>query len=206
MNIEHFLTELKIQLRALTPTQVSTILTHYRKQYDLGKEKGLTEHEILKELGQPSTIASDILQRLNIPSTSDINNNQGWQELNNKNQVISDYHDHYDEKKPSMFSRFLQIAGVLFINLFFMIWILFAIAMVLFAGWITSLSFIASPFIILAALVTPFVGYPSFSIFATVLLFGIGILGLTISKTLTVYFAKFIKYYAKMNFGVLKGV
>lgn len=60
MNKKEFLDTLKNQLRKLEKEELEDILSDYRDHIEIGIKKGRKEHEIIKALGDPKTLAKQI--------------------------------------------------------------------------------------------------------------------------------------------------
>ncbi|MGX6978470.1 DUF1700 domain-containing protein [Vagococcus elongatus] len=214
MNKEHFLTELKIQLRPLYNAQLVSVLETFEQKFAEGELAGKTEQEISKELGSPVKIAQEILKDLNIQPAAESHTYHDWEEVipDNYNQDNSfDYYHDYDQryaappKKTSLFLRFCQVAGVICFNLFFMIWMLFAAAMFFVGLWIADIVLLLTPILGIISFFVPFTSYRFLTLSGTIVLFGLGLLGFVILKALTVYFLRFSRFYLQSNLRILRG-
>lgn len=223
MNKEHFLVELKIYLKSLSPKQQMTILDKYDQLFCERINLGETEEQIAKDLGKPKLIAEDILNEFDIKVPEKRMVHDGWKEIYPQKDVQEefDYGTYYnpesDSEYPyeepklsyrnahSPFVRFCQIVGILCLNFFLMIWLIFSMLMVCLAFWITAGAFILSPIIGTYSVLTNFNDYAFFQFFASIFLAGSGIIGLLILTPLTKWFFKFLRSYFQWNISVLRG-
>lgn len=212
MNKEHFLIELKLHLRQLSLVDQQAILAKYDDLFTEKMAQGLTDYQIAKELDSPKEIACAILKEFNLEFKEPPNHNNDWVEIssNNSQKSRSNSHPYYSEnmiqKAPSSgFIRFFQIAGIFFLNIFFMFWLIFCWGLSLFIGWLLSLSFVISPALGIYSLMTLTPSYGSFQFFMSLLLCGIGLVGLIIMIPFSKLSFNLLKTYSKWNFQVLKG-
>ncbi|QIL46061.1 DUF1700 domain-containing protein [Vagococcus coleopterorum] len=201
MNKEHFLTELKIQLRGLSPIDKETILKEYEDKFDALLADGLTEPYASKELGSPRDIAKDILLDHNINPAADFTNTNDWEELD------ANYNDAaYNEgNKPSFFIRFCQVAGIILFNALLMIWLILAGLALLFSGWILVITCLFAPILGLIALALTGGAAGLFQLFISIALCGLGFLGLMVAIPVTTYSLKFLYHYVAWTLNVLRG-
>jgi len=210
MNKEHFLIELKLHLRQLSIIDQQAILDKYDAIFTEKMSEGLTEYQITKELGSPKKIATNILKNFDIEPTETPKTNNDWVEFS-ENSILDDNfpYEHLHKNKyrstNSGFIRFFQITGIICLNLFFMIWMIFCWAMVLILGWIMSIAFILSPTLGIISLINFSGSYGLFQLSISILLFGIGLIGLIIMFPFSKVSFKLLKNYGKWTFQVLKG-
>lgn len=225
MNKEHFLIELKIYLKSLSTKQQMTILNKYEELFNERLAMGETEEQIAKELGKPKTIAEEILKEFNIDIAEKKMVHDGWEEISpQKNSSekfeYGDYYNfendddpynesqsysHYRQPVNSPFVRVCQVVGILALNFLLMIWVIFAMIMVFFSMWLASTIFIVSPILGIYSMLANMGDYGMLQLFASILFFGIGIIGSLILIPLTKWFAKGLKHYFKWNLFVLRG-
>lgn len=211
MNREHFFIELKLYLRQLTQTDLQKVIDEYQALFDDKLSEGLTEFEITKELATPKQIAQDILAELNLPFDIPSTTNQDWIEFSSPTNDNEQYHhpyqpsSRYTDSSATAFTRFFQIAGIISLNALFMIWAILSWALLLFSGWLVSLTFILSPLISVYLLLQLNSAYSMFQFFMTLILCGIGLIISVILKPLTNGSFKLLNYYTKWNLSVLKG-
>jgi len=60
MNQNAFLTKMKQELKGLSETEKQEILSDYEEHFEAGKLEGRTEEDIVRELGNPKTIAKEL--------------------------------------------------------------------------------------------------------------------------------------------------
>ena len=213
MNKEHFLIELKLHLRQLSLVDQQAILAKYEDLFTEKMAQGLTEYQITKELESPKDIAIAILKEFNLELKETTKKNHDWVEMSEQASSSDDYngHPYYSNKttyrEPSSgFIRFFQITGVFFLNIFFMFWLILCWAIALFVGWAITLSFMLSPILGISSLVG--LGMISFGLFQfsiSILLCGIGLIGLVIMIPFSKVSLNLLKTYAKWNLQVLRG-
>ncbi|TLG79504.1 DUF1700 domain-containing protein [Vagococcus zengguangii] len=221
MTAQLYLDKLALALSELSSENRELVIAYYRDLISQQELDEASEDRLIQQFGEPSIIAASLLKKVKTSSTKSNYEQQGWQPFEhdetvdesktkkNKNQSSTwqagaSADEHYP-KRYSGFQRFMQIFGLLFINLTMMIWLFFAVAMAIFAGWICTAAFLASPIIIIGAYFTPYLTYPLLSLSIGLVMFGLGIFGLYICKTLTKYFFKVLSYYFKANLQVLRG-
>lgn len=210
MNREHFFIELKLYLRQLSQSDQQNVIDEYQALFDEKLAEGLTEFEITKELATPKQIAQDILTDLNLPFDIPNTPNQDWVEFSSSGSDNEHDHPyqpsaHYTENSATAFTRFFQVAGIISLNALFMIWAILSWALLLFSGWLVSLTFILSPLISLYLLLQLNSAYSMFQFFMTLVLCGVGLIIFVMLKPLTNGSLKLLNYYTKWNLSVLKG-
>ncbi len=214
MNKEHFLIELKLHLRQLSLVDQQIILTKYEELFDTKISEGLTEYQITKELASPKEIAILILKEFNIEFEETTGIANDWMEFSsqNDNSYFSENHHNpyskeYEIKRnpDSGFIRFFQISGITLLNLFFMIWLIFGWALTLFMGWILTISFIVSPLLGAFSFLSLTNSYGLFQLCISVILCGVGLIGLLIMVPFSKVSFNLLKTYGHWNLQVLKG-
>lgn len=216
MNKEHFLTELKIHLKALPKDQLAYILQLYGEKFDKQLAEGQQEAAISKCLGNPREIAEEILAEFGISADEASTPHDEWQEFTQttdrqQNDQPYGYYQNYEsvyeqkQKKQSFFVRFCQVAGVLMFNFLFMIWMLVAGLAVLFAFWAVTAVLLLTPIVGIFALVTTSGAFGLTALFITLFACGLGFIGLAIMLPITTYSFRFVKYYTKWNINTLRG-
>lgn len=211
MNKEHFLIELKLHLRQLSLIDQQAILDKYNQLFDEKMEQGLTEYQITKELGSPKLIAISILKEFNLELKETRKQNNDWTEISETYESFSDdgpysYQPGAAYKNSSSgFVRFFQVMGIICLNFFFMIWMIFSWAMVLFSGWLVTLVFTLCPILGVISFVGYAGSYGMFQLSMSVLFCGIGLIGFVIMIPFSKVSAKLLKTYSKWNLQVLRG-
>lgn len=213
MNKEHFLIELKLHLRQLSLVDQQAILAKYEELFNEKLTEGLTEYQITKELASPKEIAKSILEEFNIEFKEIDNQSHDWVEFSKEettyaqNKKYNPYYQHQEtpKTKDSGFIRFFQILGITFLNLFFMIWLIFGWAVTLFVGWVVTICFVGSPFLGAFSLITIGGSYGFFQLFMSILFCGVGLIGFLIMVPFSKVSFNLLKTYSKWNLQVLKG-
>lgn len=213
MNKEHFLIELKLHLRQLSLVDQQAVLEKYEELFTEKTAQGLTEYQITKELESPKDIAMAILKEFNLEFKETTKQNHDWVEISNEETQDMNYnaHPYYQNNEPyrapsSGFIRFFQISGVICLNLFFMFWMILCWAIALFVGWAVTLAFIFSPILGISSVVgIGMITFGLFQLFISLLLCGIGLIGLVIMIPFSKVSLNLLKTYTKWNIQVLKG-
>lgn len=217
MNKEHFLIELKIYLKPLSYQKQALILDKYETIFEERLANGETEEAIAKALGKPKVIAEEILQEFDIEVAEKQLGRDGWIEFypEKDNQYeqsefteqhpYDDQYQVYERPRHSPFVRFCQVAGILFLNFFMMIWIFLGILMGFLGAWITGIAFLLSPIIGGYAVISGYNDGSMFQLFFSIFLFGVAIIGLLILRPLTIWFLKILKHYFVWTISVLRG-
>ncbi|MDA9471684.1 DUF1700 domain-containing protein [Enterococcus sp. 5H] len=216
MNKEHFLIELKIYLKPLSGQQQAFILNKYETIFNERSAAGEAEEEIAKNLGKPRAIAEEILQEFDISVPEKRLERDGWQEIQpeaNTEQYTEETSEHpydyayqqYEQTRHNGFVRFCQVAGILSLNFLFAFWFIFAIILLFFSGWLIAVAFLFSPILGGFHVLSGLNDGSMFQLFASIFLFGGGIIGLLIMTPLTKFFGKVLKGYLHWNIRVLRG-
>lgn len=211
MNQEHFLTELKIQLKPLQPQQVAYILETYRKTFTERIAAGEIDVAISKDLGSPQAIAADILKEFNIQPRGNTDSHDEWQEFTEPSKEGQEHFNYYNgpyqnrTEKPSFFIRFCQIVGILAVNFFFMIWIIFSGLMLLMSFWLVTVILIASPILGLIVLASGSGAFVLFQLSVSLILGGLGLISLAIMLPISRYTFRFLKSYTRWTVNILRG-
>ncbi len=181
MNKEQFLHDLNATLRKLPEVEREEIMQDFNEHFSIGEEEGKSEKEIINALGSPQHIGKE---------------------------MVANYHIDKVETEVTAGNIMRAVWGVIglgFFNLVIVLGPFIALLGVLIGGWITSVSFVASPLLVLINVVI-FPG--SFEFFD--LFFAIGICGLGLFIAIGMYFATrtiingFVRY-LKFNMNLVKG-
>ena len=202
MDKTSYLNKIRHALVQLSDAEIQVIIDYYDNLINKENLAEASEEILNQKFGEPSIISHAILEKYK-QSTQDAYRQNGWQEFHEE-----EFNDYSDEKQPArhrILRHLIQMMGLIFINLFFMIWVIISVAAVLFAGWICSIAFLSTPFIILGAVFTSYLSNPVLSISTALDLFGLGVIGFYICKSLTKYFFKFTHYYLNANLQILRG-
>lgn len=214
MNKEHFLIELKIYLKPLPKEQMAGILEKYEAIFTERVAAGETEEQIAKDLGKPRNLAEQLLDEYGIEVPEKKIIRDSWQEFSPQKEPESTYYDYehpyepdYEYPRPprSPLARLWQIIGLVCLNMFLMIWLIFSGLCVLFGVWLTDIVLLVSPFLGVFLLVTNFSDANLFQFFVSIVLFGLGVIGLLILTPITKVFGKVFKNYFMWNIRVLRG-
>src|SRR5690625_3134407 len=151
MTKKEFLTELKSLLIQISEDERKDIMQDFEEHFQIGLEEGETEEEIASGLGSPEQIAKELL---------------------------ATYHIEKMETTASagnMLRSVWAVISLCFFNLIIVLGPFIAVASVLLGGWILSLTFVASPIlVILNGLVHPSL-FEVFELFVSMILAGIGL-------------------------------
>lgn len=210
MNKEHFLIELKIYLRPLSDEKQLSFLNKYEKIFDEQIAQGKSEELIAKELGKPVEIAEQILEEFDVPVFQKNLNKTGWHETQadftaENYQNFSEYKTTYQPTHSSGIGHLFKIIALLFFNLCFGIWMIFTFFILLISGWIVAISFIFSPVMVAFQFFLTYYSAAMFQLFASVCLFGLGVIGILILIPCSKLFFKGLKQYFLWTIRVLKG-
>ena len=235
MNAQTYLQKLNQALAGLSTENRNLVIDYYHDLIIQQQLENESEAVLNETFGSPSIIAASLLNKVQQKQGQQVYSKQGWQELvedessvfSNKEKQDTWHHSHNKQQsnkttsttyhddtsadyqhtsiKSSPFQRFIQIFGLLLINLLIMIWLFLAIGFMILAGWIATLALLVTPIILIAAYFTPYLSYPHLSLSFGLIFFGLGILGFYICKILTKYFYRIVKYYIKANLHVLRG-
>lgn len=204
MNKEHFLTLLKIHLKHLTPPQREVILNDYEAQFDELLETGESESHVSQKLGNPVTIAEEILKEWGISPDNQTGEADDWQEI--PTDEATSYAEFVGTKPtPSFFIRFCHVAAIILFNMLFMIWIIFTALAVLVAGWLAVIACLFAPILGLIALVLTAGSTGLLQLFISLALCGLGFIGLSLAIPITTYVIRFIYKYIVWTFNILRG-
>ncbi|MGY3767145.1 DUF1700 domain-containing protein [Vagococcus vulneris] len=202
MNKEHFLIELKLHLRPLATDEQEKILNYYTEFFTKQQAEGLSEYEISQQLPHPKEIAQELLGSDYYDAFEQSQNRNDWQEFS----VDEETEPYAESSEPeSGVIRFIQVIGIICLNVLFMLWVIIVFASLLFAGWITALAFIISPALAGFNLFFVIDSFNFMQLFISLILCGSGIIGCLILKPITSGGFKLLKAYSKWNFYVLSG-
>lgn len=178
---EQFLTQLKKSLKGISSDERQDILQDYEEHFAIGLEEGKTEQQIADSLGQPSQIARELtamhhLEKVETTATT-----------------------------GNVIRAVWAVIGLGFFNIVIVLGPFIGLLGVIFAGWVTGVSFVASPILVLVNAVVNVGTFQLFDLFASIGLCGLGLLiGLGmffITKWLTYLFVKYLKF----NISLVKG-
>lgn len=216
MNKEHFLIELKIYLKPLPQRQQAIVLDKYETIFAERMSAGENEEAIAKQLGKPRAIAEEILNEFDIAVPEKQLERNGWQEIYPESldepmaeetfsHPYNSEYQTYETPQHSGFVRFCQVIGIICFNFLFMIWVIFSIIMFLFSGWLVSIVFVLSPILGGLSALSGINSVSMFELFLSILLFGLGIIGLLLLVPLTKFLAKSLRSYLQWTIQVMRG-
>lgn len=210
MNKEHFLIELKIYLRPLSHEKQIDFLNKYEQIFEEQLAQGKSEELIAKELGKPLEIAEQILEDFDIPVFQKNLDKNGWHETQadftiENNQSFSDYKSPTTPTHSSPIGHLFKILILLFFNLFFGIWMIFTFFIFLLSGWLVTITFLLSPVLAAFQFFLVYHNAAMFQLFASICLFGLGIIGLLILIPCSKLFFKGLKQYFFWSIRILRG-
>lgn len=162
MNRDLFLRDLRNELTPLTLNEQEQIIDEYLSIFDFKREEGMSDEEIIKELGNPRDIANQFLNEFNID--------------NNEFRYSQSAQPHNEERRIGLF------VFMIIFDVFIGFWLFFSAVVTLFSIAIASVAMIvASPFTFFLSIGVSLLG--SFSVFCLIL--GVGLLLLALSISLS---------------------
>lgn len=226
MNEEHFLTELAIYLKPLPIEKKEEILATYRQLFQEGVADGVAEEVVAKNLGKPKDLAAEILKEFHITLQDKKIYQSDWQEFkprlreyegprfdekdytNPENRDIPYEEDYPPYPGPAASTQehgaLVKVLLVLF-NLFIMIWLIVSVFFALVAAWLTVAFLLASPLISLFFFFSLPLSTGLFQLGLSVVLFGLGLVGIAIGRPITRFFTRLNRAYWRFNHGVFHG-
>lgn len=126
MNKKEFMKKLDDALTGIPRDEKKEVMRDYEEHFSIGREKGRTEEEIAKSLGDPASIAKSITAEYSITRA---------------------------KREPSIkniFRATIAVAGLGLFNLIFVLIPLIIAVELLFVAYLVAALFIAMPFLILA--------------------------------------------------------
>lgn len=186
MNKKQFLASLDASLQKLPLDERQDILQDFEEYFANGMAEGKSEEHISTSLGSPGQIAKELLAS----------------HLLEKAETT--------ETTGNIIRAMWAVLGLGFFNAVIVLGPFIAITALIFAGWTSSLAFIASPLLVFVnALLHPGT-FILFDLFFSMMLCGLGLflaIGMFfITKTLIRGFVRYLKFNTKMVKGGLKHV
>lgn len=181
MNKKDFLTDLERHLSKLSKTEKKDILQDYEEYFAIGIVEGKEEHQIVESLGSPKQLAKELL---------------------------ADYHIGKMEKTsstPNMFKAVWAVIGLGFVNLVIVLGPFLALISLLAAGWITGVSGMLSPLLVLVSAIANPGTFLWYDIFVSMALCGLGIFISIGMYKATVSIRRGFLRYLKYNVSIVKG-
>lgn len=180
MNKEQFLRTLEESLKSISVDERKDIIEDIKEHFIMGLSEGKTEEEISEALGSPQQIAVEILtNHYTIEEKSEKNNNQ---------------------------SRMVWATiGLGFFNLMIVLGPVLGVFGLLLGGWVTGVTFMATPLlVVIVSLIFP-VDFVLFNIFFSIALLGLGIFILLGMQPLTRGAWNLLRRYIDFNVKIIKG-
>ncbi|QKY71494.1 HAAS domain-containing protein [Lentibacillus sp. CBA3610] len=181
MNKEQFLKSLEKELEKLPQAECEDILQDFGEHFDIGAEEGKTEEQIANSLGTPQQIAKELLAAYHLEKV---------EETTSTGNVLR---------------AMWAVLGLSFFNLVVVLGPFLALALTIMGGWLTGLTFIVSPVMVLIN--TAF--YPGtfefLELFLSIAFSGLGlfiVIGMLFAtRTLMNLFVRYLRY----NVNLVKG-
>ncbi|KKK39260.1 hypothetical protein WQ57_05575 [Mesobacillus campisalis] len=181
MTKKQFLTKLNASLKRLPSSERQDILQDMEEYFEIGIEEGKTEEQISASLGSPHQIAKELAAAYRVEKVGET------------------------ATASNILRAVWAVIGLGFFNLVIVLGPFVALAGFIIAGWIVSVSFVASPILVLINVsIHPQIFEP-FDLF-----FSIGLAGLGLFIAIGMFFATraitngFVRY-LKYNVGLVKG-
>jgi len=181
---EQFLTQLNSSLNGISSVERQDILQDYEEHFAIGLEEGKTEQQITESLGSPNQIARELM---------------AMHHLDKVETTVT---------TGNIVRAVWAVIGLGFFNIVIVLGPFIGLLGVIFAGWVTGASFVASPLLVLVNAVINVGTFEFFDLFVSIGLCGLGILiGLGmfyITKWITRGFIKYLKFNVSLVKGGLK--
>jgi uncharacterized membrane protein len=182
MNKKEFMEKLDKALAGIPKDEKKEVMRDYEDHFSIGLEKGRTEDEIAKSLGDPASIAKSITAEYSITRA---------------------------KREPSIkniFRAIITVTGLGLFNLIFVLGPLIIAVALLFVAYGVAILFIAAPFLMLVYPAS--VSIPSGDTPIWMVAVGLHIIGdilLVLSLYITKGFYKLIIAYLQMNAKIIRG-
>lgn len=180
MNKKQFLNRLDQRLQGLSKEERRDILHDFEEHFTFGMEEGKTEADIAASLGSVDKIAN---------------------ELRAAHEVENDEHP-----IPNNTAKVVAITtGLVLFNLIIVVGPFIGVLGILFGGWVASISFVASPLLVLVNIIVFPASFQVYDIFV-----GIGLCGIGLLIGVLMYFASrgvvyLVTRYVQFNIKLVKG-
>ncbi|MCM3628527.1 DUF1700 domain-containing protein [Paenibacillus glycanilyticus] len=181
MTKDKFLQQLEAELKRLSPVERADILLDYEEHFLFGLEEGKSEEAIAGALGSPSQIAKEILAGYHVKRAS------------------------ANLSAESVIRAAWAVIGLSFFNLVIVLGPALGVAGVILAGWAVSLTFLASPLLVVVEWLFYPDGFMLFDLFVSIGMCGIGILLGMVMLYVTKALKKALIGYLKYNVSLVKG-
>lgn len=184
MNKKQFLAELDDALKHISVEERQDILQDFEEHFAVGREEGKSEEEITAGLGSPQQISKEMLASYHIEKVETT------------------------ATTGNVFRAVWAVIGLGFFNLVIVLGPFIALIGILFAGWVTGISFIASPLLVIFDTIIHPGTFDFFSLFLSLVLAGLGlfiVIGMYFAtRVLMNGFVRYLKFNTKIVKGGLK--
>ncbi|ASK61863.1 hypothetical protein CFK37_06660 [Virgibacillus phasianinus] len=184
MNKEQFLRKLDSSLQRLSSDERRDILHDFEEHFAIALTEGKSEEQISDSLGSPTQIGKELLANYHLEKVGTT------------------------ASTGNIFRAVWAVVGLGFFNLVIVLGPFIALAAVVFAGWASSIAFIASPLLALVNIVIYPGSFELFDLFFSISLTGLGLfiaIGMFYAtRTLTDGFVRYLNYNVKLVKGGLK--
>lgn len=181
MNRDQFLIELESLLKGLSREERADILQDFEEHFAIGLSEGKTEEDISTALGSPHQIAKEIRANYHIERVEK------------------------DATVGNVVRAVWAVIGLGFFNLFIVLGPFLVLVSLVLAGWIVSVTFTASPLLVVYDMVAFPDAFRLFDLFFSLLLAGFGILtGIAMFYVTRLLMTGFVRY-LKYNVNLVKG-
>lgn len=181
MTKDQFLKVLSSGIQKLPKEEQDDILQDFEEHFQIGLEEGKSEEEIVKSLGSPQQIAKELVATYHIES---------FNEYKSVSNVLR---------------ATWAVIGLGFFNLTIVVIPFIVIASLILAGWLTSISFLVSPLLVLINGVIFPRTFEFFELFLSITLCGLGIFTTIGMYYVTRFFSNIFVRYLKFNVNFVKG-
>lgn len=177
MDEQLFLKQLSLQLKGLQEEEIQNIVSDYASYFSTARNKGLTDAEIIQQLGHPREIVKDILKNQQQPQS------RGTAESRIQSVIVG--------------------IGLILFNLIFVLGIALGLVGAFIGLFIACLTFIISP--LLAGFSLMFYNGTLFEMFLSLTLCGIGLIIFPYFKKGAEKGLHLAKRYIQWNLQVIRG-
>lgn len=181
MNRDQFLFQLESLIKRLPAEERQDIMQDFEEHFALGAMEGKTDEEISASLGSPQQIAKELLVSYHLEKV--------------ENTATA----------GNVVRAVWAVIGLGFFNLVIVLGPFIALLGLLFAGWVISITFVASPLLILLDTVLHPELFVPFELFLSIMLAGLGFFVGIGMYHVTRFLTKGFIRYLKFNVNLVKG-
>lgn len=178
---DQFLNVLEQHLTPLSAQEKQDILQDYEEHFTFGLEAGKTEAEVATSLGRPEQIAKEILANYHIEKASSSGD------------------------VGSTFRAIVAVGALSFFNLVFVLGPAIGIAATIFAMWVTAITLLATPLLVIFFAIIDLQSFTWFDFFSSLTACGIGVLLSIGMWYVTKFVTKGFILYLEFNVKLVKG-